>query len=218
MPLALDAAGFDRHTFLCGQSGSGKTYSLGVLLERLLLETTLRIVVLDPNSDHVRIGEVRGDVPARTASRYRRVTSFLDVHRAGAGGGDRLRLRFGELEPAAQSALLRLDPVADLRGARGARRAARRRAARRRSRRSSPRSGPGTQQLALRVRNLGIDRLGALGARRPGHRRWRRPGDTGRRGLIVDLGSLPTRTEQALTAAAVLGAAVGAGARSARPC
>ena len=84
VPLALDAAGFDRHTFLCGQSGSGKTYSLGVLLERLLLETTLRIVVLDPNSDHVRIGEVRGDVPARLASRYRRVTSFLDVHRAGA--------------------------------------------------------------------------------------------------------------------------------------
>jgi DNA helicase HerA-like ATPase len=39
----LDAGGFDRHTFLCGQSGSGKTYALGVLLERLLLETSLRI-------------------------------------------------------------------------------------------------------------------------------------------------------------------------------
>src|SRR5688500_4569480 len=30
----VDAGGFDRHTFLCGQSGSGKTYSLGVMLER----------------------------------------------------------------------------------------------------------------------------------------------------------------------------------------
>ena len=37
VPCALDAGGFDRHTFLCGQSGSGKTYSLGVILERLLI-------------------------------------------------------------------------------------------------------------------------------------------------------------------------------------
>jgi len=50
VPCLADAAGFDRHTFLCGQSGSGKTYSLGVILERLLIETGLRVVVLDPNS------------------------------------------------------------------------------------------------------------------------------------------------------------------------
>ena len=57
VPFALDAAGFGRHTFLCGQSGSGKTYSLGVLLEQLLMQTSLRIVVLDPNSDYVRLGQ-----------------------------------------------------------------------------------------------------------------------------------------------------------------
>ena len=57
VPFGLDAGGFDRHTFLCGQSGSGKTYSLGVLLEQLLLETGLRMVVLDPNSDFVRLTE-----------------------------------------------------------------------------------------------------------------------------------------------------------------
>ena len=56
---ALDAGGFDRHTFLCGQSGSVKTYALGVLLEQLLLSTKLRIVVLDPNSDDVGIGRTR---------------------------------------------------------------------------------------------------------------------------------------------------------------
>jgi len=50
VPALADARGFSRHTFLCGQSGSGKTYSLGVILERLLTETDLRIVVLDPNS------------------------------------------------------------------------------------------------------------------------------------------------------------------------
>jgi DNA helicase HerA-like ATPase len=51
VPCLADARGFSRHTFLCGQSGSGKTYSLGVILERLLIETDLRMVVLDPNSD-----------------------------------------------------------------------------------------------------------------------------------------------------------------------
>ena len=40
VPFQLNAGGFGRHTFVCGQSGSGKTYSLGVLLERLLMETT----------------------------------------------------------------------------------------------------------------------------------------------------------------------------------
>ena len=56
--FALDGTGFDRHTFFCGQSGSGKTYALGTVLERLLLETSLRIVVLDPNSDYVRLVEL----------------------------------------------------------------------------------------------------------------------------------------------------------------
>ena len=65
VPFALDAGGFGRHTFLCGQSGSGKTYSLGVLLEQLLMETRLRVVVLDPNSDYVRLGEPRPGADAR---------------------------------------------------------------------------------------------------------------------------------------------------------
>src|SRR5829696_4126968 len=56
VPVRLQAKGFSRHTFLCGQSGSGKTYSLGVMLEQLLLETSLRIIVLDPNSDYIALG------------------------------------------------------------------------------------------------------------------------------------------------------------------
>ncbi len=68
--IALDAGGFDRHTFLCGQSGSGKTYSLGLVLERLLLETDLRVVILDPNSDFVRLADVRDGADAELASRY----------------------------------------------------------------------------------------------------------------------------------------------------
>ena len=66
----LDAGGFNRHTFLCGQSGSGKTYSLGVVLEELLARTALRMVVLDPNSDFVRLGIVRDGADPAVAERY----------------------------------------------------------------------------------------------------------------------------------------------------
>ena len=85
MPFQLDADGFGRHTFLCGQSGSGKTYSLGVLLERLLMETNLRVVVLDPNSDYVRLGEPRVD-----DERYRDAAASVHV-RSGSGA----RTRYG---------------------------------------------------------------------------------------------------------------------------
>ena len=109
VPFTLDAGGFGRHTFLCGQSGSGKTYSLGVVLEQLLLETDLRLVVLDPNSDFVRLGELRDDADESRAGTYAEATRTLSVRRAGDG----LALRMAELEPAVQAATLRLDPVAD---------------------------------------------------------------------------------------------------------
>jgi hypothetical protein len=83
VPFGLDAGGFGRHTFICGQSGSGKTYALGVLLERLLMATSLRVVVLDPNSDYVRLGEPReGQMPGqRSASRRSPVPSRCAVAR-----------------------------------------------------------------------------------------------------------------------------------------
>ena len=60
----LQAKGLTRHTLFCGQSGSGKTFSLGVLLEQVLLHTTLPMLVLDPNSDHVMLGELRSRAEA----------------------------------------------------------------------------------------------------------------------------------------------------------
>ena len=40
-PAVIDGSRLNRHTFWCGQSGSGKTYALGVVLEQLLLHTEL---------------------------------------------------------------------------------------------------------------------------------------------------------------------------------
>ncbi len=107
----LKAQGFNRHTFLCGQSGSGKTYSLGVILEQLLLGTDLRMVLLDPNADFVKLGEPRRDAPAEVAAGLRK----LDIRVLGADqtGAIPLRLRFATLPQRAQAAILQLDPLTD---------------------------------------------------------------------------------------------------------
>jgi DNA helicase HerA-like ATPase len=201
---ALDAGGFGRHTFLCGQSGSGKTYSLGVMLEQLLLKTDLRIVVLDPNSDFVRLGELRSGVPDDVAERYRAAVAELAVHRAAADGADRLRVRMGELERATQAALLRLDPVADREE---------HAALDELLEQQVPPSMEALVQsereeirrLGLRGRNLGIDRWSVWARSDPGTTVDAAAGTEGR-GVVVDLGSLGTRAEQSLAAGAVLDA------------
>jgi hypothetical protein len=115
VPVRLHAKAFSRHTFLCGQSGSGKTFALGVVLEELLLETSLRIVLLDPNSDFVGLPRLREDAEGDPrAARFGEVAEQVRVLRpAGAGGGDILQLRMGDLKPEAHAAVAGLDPLAD---------------------------------------------------------------------------------------------------------
>src|SRR3954453_487114 len=107
----LRAQGFGRHTFLCGQSGSGKTYALGVILEQLLLGTDLRMVVLDPNADFVRLGQPRPDAPPEAGQRL----ASLGIRVLGAASttGEPLRMRFATMPTQAQAAVLQLDPLVD---------------------------------------------------------------------------------------------------------
>jgi uncharacterized protein len=201
VPSRLDAEGFARHTFLCGQSGSGKTYALGVVLERLLLETDLRIVILDPNSDYVALGRTRPGVDAATAARYADATGTVAVRRD-ADDGARLSLRMRDLDPDQQAALLRLDPIADREEyATLAELVAEARPGNLRELDHSEHEAG--RRLALRGRNLGVDRW-AL---------WVDPvtpsladdvASSDARCLVVDLGSLGSREEQALVAGAVL--------------
>ncbi|HEX5028587.1 MAG TPA: ATP-binding protein [Gaiellaceae bacterium] len=206
----LDAGGFDRHTFLCGQSGSGKTYALGTMLEQLLLETSLRIVVLDPNSDFVRVGDVRAGVDDASAERYASAVSGLVVRRGG-GGPDRLHVRFTDCDGEEQAAVLHLDPVRDrdeygalvdlVDG-------------------GFERSSVGARGLAAGLLASERDDLRTLGARvrNLGVHRWQiwSEGDEGAlqdlvapggpRALVVDLGSLDTTGEKAIAAESVLAA------------
>jgi uncharacterized protein len=115
VPARLRTKGFARHTFMCGQSGSGKTYTTGGLFERLLAGTTLPIVVLDPNSDHVRLAELRDPLDTSDeAERFRAVASTVRVARArGLDGSYTLCADFSDLVLDWQALLLRLHPVDD---------------------------------------------------------------------------------------------------------
>jgi uncharacterized protein len=201
-PFSLDAGGFDRHTFMCGQSGSGKSYSLGLILEQLLLETDLRIVILDPNSDLARLREVREETEPDLAERWEELAARVAITSADATGPTRLRLRFAELTPAAQGALLRLDPVAD-------REEYAELAALLADERPESLSQlatldrPEAHRLALRVANLGVEHW-KVWAREDGGSVLDGLDDPDVRCLVVDIGSLSTRDEQALVAESVL--------------
>jgi len=110
-PAKLLPKRFNRHTFWCGQSGSGKTYALGVVLEQLIAHTALPVVIFDPNSDFVRLGELNPGATGPTAEAL--AGRDIRVLRARGEGEHRLRARFLDMNRPSKAAVLRLDPVAD---------------------------------------------------------------------------------------------------------
>lgn len=110
-PAYLRAPKFNRHTFWCGQSGSGKTYALGVVLEQVLLHTRLPLVVLDPNSDFVHLDTPQDTAPEDAATQL--ASRDIRILRPGGEGDDRLRVRFVDMDIRSRAAVLQLDPVLD---------------------------------------------------------------------------------------------------------
>ena len=214
VPASLSAAGFGRHTFLCGQSGSGKTYTLGLILEQLLLETDIRIAVLDPNSDYVNLPSVRSqeetglepDEYDALVARYEPIASRIQVF-GGSGDGFSLKSRFGNLTLEQQSLILGIDPIADAEEYRAFVRVTGRigtddytleqiMAELRDS------FGEEERRLRLRIANLGVDEFSI----------WAREGEDSIREqlladwrmVVFDLGSLPSDVERSIAAASVL--------------
>ncbi len=203
----LRSKGFSRHTFMCGQSGSGKTYTTGVLFERLIAGSTLPMLILDPNSDHVHLGTLRDpDDPSPIAQRYRAVADQVVTLRArGHEATHTLSADFSDLDPDVQATLLRLHPIADLDDFAAL--------ARITAALPAPYSiedvavaasqDAATATLANRIVNLRLDRWGL----------WRREGEdtiasidaASRRCVIIDTGSLTTPEERTALALAVLG-------------
>jgi DNA helicase HerA-like ATPase len=212
VPARLHAAGFARHTFVCGQSGSGKTYTMGVVLERLLAETDLRIVVLDPNSDHIHLGQARpiadvgipedaqGGMRARLSEVAPRVQVF-------GGEGLPLKVRFGHLAVEQQAMVLGLDPLADAEEYDAARRivtgiGSRDYGLREIRELAAESDEPGAGRLRLRIDNLRVLDLDI----------WAEAGDDFVAGLLAedwravvfDLGSLASARERSIITAGVL--------------
>ncbi len=200
--------GFARHTFMCGQSGSGKTYTTGVLFERLLASTSLPIVVIDPNSDHVLLDAVRdSNDSSAAASHYRRVAPTVRTVRArGHEASYTMCVDFSDLPLEFKAQLLRLHPLADLDGYATLRHVT--------ASMSPPYSvadvaskaaaDAATAALAVRIENLGIADWSL----------WRQPGETSivgvdlrtERCVVLDIGSLTDPDERTAVAFALLGA------------
>ncbi|WP_076682695.1 ATP-binding protein [Microbacterium sp. RU33B] len=108
-PAHLLAKRLNRHTFWCGQSGSGKTYALGVLLEQVLLHTRLPLVILDPNSDFVKLSDVRQDAPVDAAD----ALGSRDIRVFRPGGDNPLKIRMLDMPLRSQAAVVHLDPILD---------------------------------------------------------------------------------------------------------
>ena len=207
LPARLRSKGFSRHTFMCGQSGSGKTYTTGVLFERLLAGATLPVVVLDPNSDHVHLGALADpDNHRPDAERYRAVSADVATVRArGYDGTTTLCIDFSDLDARVRAALLQLHPiddldlfaeltqitdhlaepysVADVATAASA----------------DERTAP----LARRIANLGLAGWGLW--RQAGEESVAAAGIRGSRFVVIDTGSLATPAERTVVALAILG-------------
>ncbi len=52
----------DKHTVIIAQSGSGKSYFLGRLIEEIIIKSKSRCIILDPNGDFRKISEIDDDL------------------------------------------------------------------------------------------------------------------------------------------------------------
>ena len=224
--VPLRAVGFDRHTFLCGQSGSGKTFALGVLIEQLLLETDLRIVIIDPNSDFVNIDRLHRltdinktrsaklppDAYEQVVARYDELRPHIKVLRPRPRGekpADILQIRFSDLDPLEQGAVLRMDPLKDREEFYRYRKVVESLAGNHYSLKEimaaiSNNFSSEARQVGLRIENLGL----------ADWKIWCDPqersvvdglSDENWRCMVVDIGSLSTTSQKSAVAMAVLG-------------
>jgi len=101
VPVMLNPNGLRRHLAVIAQTGAGKSYTVGVILEKLL-QLGGTIVVFDPNSDYVLM---RRDPRQRATSFANRVQVYrLPTTQAGRipddeiGGSKKFSVQFSKLE------------------------------------------------------------------------------------------------------------------------
>lgn len=99
--VALNPDGLNRHLAVIAQTGAGKSYAVGVILEQLL-ELGGTVIVFDPNSDYVlmRSDEARRPTPFAERVEIYRVPSDQEsrITDAEIGGARKFTLQFSKLE------------------------------------------------------------------------------------------------------------------------
>jgi uncharacterized protein len=165
------------------------------------------MVILDPNSDYIRLSEVRDTADPAVAADYATAARGVSVWQNEAGAEHPLQLQFMDLDPAARAAVLGLDPIRDreeyaalsgiLAGSEEGRAVI-----------SGPEAllssdNPDTRRLGLRAANLGVFDW-SIWSRGSGRSLVRELEEPTSRCLVIDLGSLNTINEQRLISETVL--------------
>lgn len=62
LDIKLLGRGLKAHTAIIAQSGSGKSYTLGRMIEEICLKTRAKVCVLDPNADFINFHRINRDI------------------------------------------------------------------------------------------------------------------------------------------------------------
>ncbi len=115
------------HTAVLAQSGSGKSFMLGRLIEEIAVHSKARTVVLDPNSDFIRLREIDEETwsskalskwlyPGDTRAKFAKVWGKLGIEilsNRNLSGAKRLVIDWGTLSEGEMAAILSVNPVRD---------------------------------------------------------------------------------------------------------
>lgn len=71
MVVSVSRESLAHHTVIVAQSGSGKSYFLGRIIEEILLKTRSRVLVLDPNADFRKVSQIKGSSWWNSPEKYR---------------------------------------------------------------------------------------------------------------------------------------------------
>jgi hypothetical protein len=83
----LNPKGLQAHTAIIAQSGSGKSFTLGRLLEEIASKTQARVLILDPNSDFAKFSEVRQEAWAELKDHFASEDTLTEFQRRWAQVG-----------------------------------------------------------------------------------------------------------------------------------
>lgn len=123
-PGSIDPRSIGCHTAVLAQSGSGKSFMVGRLIEEILLKTKARVIVLDPNSDFVRLGEADpkswtdsklmpwffpGENAALFASQWAQI-EVVTLSNRNLPNARRLRINWGGLSDRERADVMGLEP------------------------------------------------------------------------------------------------------------